>query len=66
MERACKSTFYTLRTTDKKLVKKIKKKAKKNTADEVKELFNQDNAVVQTTQATYEKGKNTEVDALKW
>jgi peptidyl-prolyl cis-trans isomerase SurA len=64
-ERA-KVTFYTLRTTDKKLVKKIKKKSKKKTAEEVKELFNQDNAVVQTTQATYEKGKNSEVDALKW
>ncbi len=64
-ERA-KVSFYTVRSTDKKLIKKIKKKAKRKSADEVKEMFNQDNAVVQTTQATYEKGKNTEVDALKW
>lgn len=64
-ERA-KVTFYTLRTTDKKLINKIRKKSKKKSAEEIKELFNQDNAVVQTTQATYEKGKNAEVDALKW
>lgn len=64
-ERA-KVTFYTLRTIDKKLIKQIRKKAKKKSAEEIKEMFNQDNAVVQTTQATYEKGKNAEVDALKW
>lgn len=59
-------TFYTIRSTDNKLVKKIKGKTKKATADMVKDEFNKDNAVVQTTEATYEKGKNAEIDALKW
>ncbi|EJF53913.1 parvulin-like peptidyl-prolyl isomerase [Saprospira grandis DSM 2844] len=64
-ERA-KVTFYTLRSVDKKEIKKLRKKAKKKTAQEVMELFNADKALVQTTEATYEKGRNAEVDAIKW
>lgn len=64
-ERA-KVTFYTLRSTDEKLIKTIKKVAKKSTPELLKETYNKDNAVVQTTDATYEKGKNKEVDAMKW
>ena len=59
-------SLYTVRSTDTKLLKKIKKAAKKTPADAVKENFNKDNAVIQTTEATYEKGKNAEVDAMKW
>jgi peptidyl-prolyl cis-trans isomerase SurA len=64
-ERA-KVSFYTVRSTDVKLHKSIIKSAKKSTSEAVKAIFNKDNAIVQTTEATYEKGKNKEVDALKW
>ncbi len=59
-------TFYTLRTDDKKLVRKIQAKAKSKAADAVKALFNEDREIVQVTSGVYERGKNTEVDALKW
>lgn len=64
-ERA-KVTFYTVRSTDVKLQKSIQKTAKKSTAESLKTAFNKDNAIVQTTEASYEKGKNKEVDEIKW
>jgi len=64
-ERA-KVTFYTVRSADEALIKNIKKAAKKLTPELLKETYNKDNGVVQTTDATYEKGKNKEVDAMKW
>lgn len=59
-------TFYTLRTDDAKTIKKVAKKARKKSAESVKALFNKDREVVQTTTGVYEKGKNTELDKLKW
>lgn len=59
-------TFYTLRTDDTKTIKKVSKKARKKSAESVKALFNKDREVVQTTTGVYEKGKNTELDKLKW
>jgi len=64
-ERA-KVTFYTLRTDDKKLVKKIKRKAKRKSPEWLKSKFNKDLEVVQHTGGVYEKGKNKEVDEMKW
>ena len=64
-ERA-KVTFYTLNTTDEKLIKKIQAKAKKKSADEVRSLFNGETEVIQYTSGIYEPGKNAEVDQLKW
>ncbi len=61
-----KVTFYSVRSTDNKLLKKIKKSAKKSNADDLKKEFNNENIVVQTTEAIYEKGKNKEVDEMKW
>lgn len=58
--------FYTLRTDDKKLIRKIRKKAKKKSIEGVKALYNKDREIVQTTTAVYEKGKNAELDQLKW
>lgn len=60
------ATFYTLRTDDKKMVKKIQGKAKKKSAESVKAMFNKDQEIVQTTAGVYEKGKNMELDQLKW
>lgn len=59
-------TFYTLRTDDKKMVKKIQSKAKKKSAENLKSMYNKDREVVQTTSGIYEKGKNMELDKLKW
>lgn len=59
-------TFYTLRTDDTKMVKKIKKKAKCKTPEKIKSMYNADREVVQTTSGIYEKGKNIEVDKMKW
>ncbi|WMX14112.1 peptidylprolyl isomerase [Aureispira sp. CCB-E] len=59
-------TFYTLRTDDKKMVKKIQSKAKKKSAESLKAMFNKDREIVQTTSGVYEKGKNMELDKLKW
>jgi peptidyl-prolyl cis-trans isomerase SurA len=59
-------TFYTLRTVDKKTVKKIQSKAKKKSAESIKGTYNKDQEVVQTTSGIYEKGKNMELDKLKW
>jgi peptidyl-prolyl cis-trans isomerase SurA len=64
-ERA-KATFYTVKSKDEKLLKNIKKAAVKGSAEQVKTAFNKDNAVVQTNEGTYEKGKNKEVDEMKW
>jgi peptidyl-prolyl cis-trans isomerase SurA len=61
-----KVTTYTVRSADKKLTDKIKKSAKKLNADALKELYNKDNAILQSTEAIYEKGKNKELDDLKW
>ncbi len=61
-----KVTFYTVKSTDEKLIKSIKKFAQKNSSDAVKSNFNKENALVQTTEASYEKGKNKEIDDLKW
>jgi len=60
------ATFYTLRTDDKKMVKKIQGKAKKKSAESLKAMFNKDQEIVQTTAGVYEKGKNMELDQLKW
>lgn len=59
-------TFYTLRTNDKKIIKKIQGKAKKKSAESLKGMFNKDHEVVQTTTGIYEEGKNMELDKLKW
>ncbi len=59
-------TFYTLRTDDSKMVNKIGKKARKKSAESIKAVYNKDREVVQTTTGVYEKGKNTELDKLKW
>lgn len=59
-------TFYTLRTDDAKLVKKIKAKAKKKSPEDLAKLFNNELEIVQHTSGSYEKGKNPEVDAIKW
>ncbi|MFK7797734.1 MAG: peptidylprolyl isomerase [Aureispira sp.] len=59
-------TFYTLRTDDKKTTKKVSAKARKKSAETVKAMFNKDREVVQTTTGVYEKGKNTELDKLRW
>ena len=59
-------TFYTLRTEDKKMVKKIQSAAKKKSAESVKGIYNKDQELVQTTSGIYEKGKNMELDKLKW
>ena len=59
-------TFYTVRSDDKKQLKKIKKKAKRKSEEEVKAMFNSDAEVVHTTAGTYEKGKNMELDQMKW
>lgn len=59
-------SFYTLRTDDKKMVKKIQGKAKKKSVENVKALFNKDREMVQTTAGVYEKGKNMDLDKLKW
>jgi len=61
-----KVTFYTVKSTDEKLIKSIKKFAQKNSSDAVKSNFNKENALVQTTESSYEKGKNKEIDDLKW
>lgn len=61
-----KVTFYTLRTADKKMVKKIQNKAKRKSVETVKAMYNKDQEVVQTTSGVYEKGKNAELDELKW
>lgn len=59
-------TFYTLRTDDKKLIKKIQAKVKKKSAESVKAMFNKDQEIVQTTTGIYEEGKNMELDKLRW
>ncbi|BDS13574.1 peptidylprolyl isomerase [Aureispira anguillae] len=59
-------TFYTLRTDDKKMIKKIQSKSKKKSAESVKSMFNKDREIVQTTSGIYEEGKNMELDKLKW
>lgn len=59
-------TFYTLRTDDKKLIRKIRCKAKRKSTETVKALFNKDREIVQTTTGVYEKGKNAELDQIKW
>lgn len=59
-------TFYTLRTDDSKVTKKISKKARKKSAESVKALYNKDREVVQTTTGVYEKDKNTELAKMKW
>ncbi len=64
-ERA-KATFYTVKSKDEKLLKNIKKAALKGNADQVKASFNKDNAVVQSSEGNFERGKNKELDELKW
>lgn len=64
-ERA-KATFYTVKSKDEKLLKNIKKAALKGNADQVKTSFNKDNAVVQSSEGNFERGKNKELDELKW
>lgn len=59
-------TLYNIRSQDEKLIKKIKALAKKKDAETVKNTFNGDSPIVQTTSNTYEKGKNPEVDAMQW
>ena len=59
-------TFYTLRTNDKRLIRKIRSKAKKKSTEGLKAIFNKDQEIVQATNGIYEKGKNAELDALKW
>jgi peptidyl-prolyl cis-trans isomerase SurA len=59
-------SFYTIRSTEAKTVKAIKKFAASKDADAVKAQFNKDNALVQVTTGTYEKGRNPEVDKMKW
>ncbi len=59
-------TFYTIRTDDAKKVKKIKAKAKRKSPEALKAIFNQDQEVVQFTSGSYERGKNVEVDKMKW
>ena len=59
-------TFYTLRTDDKKLIKKIQCKAKKKSAEALKGMFNKDQEIVQSTSGIYEEGKNEDLDKLKW
>ncbi len=59
-------TFYTIRSGDEKLVKKIKRKAKCKTPEKLKAMFNEDREIVQSTSGIYEKGKNIEVDKMKW
>lgn len=64
-ERA-KATSYTVKSKDEKLLKSIKKAAIKGNADQVKASFNKDNAVVQSSEGNFERGKNKELDELKW
>ncbi len=64
-ERA-KATFYTVKSKDEKLLKNIKKAVLKGNADQVKTSFNKDNAVVQSSEGNFERGKNKELDELKW
>lgn len=59
-------TFYTVKSKDEKLLKAIKKAAQKGKAEQVKATYNKENAVVQSNDGTYEKGKNKEVDEMKW
>ncbi|MCP4439178.1 MAG: peptidyl-prolyl cis-trans isomerase [Aureispira sp.] len=59
-------TFYTIRTDDPKQLKKIRKKAKKKSPEDVAKMFNGDLEIVQHTSGSYEEGKNPEVDAIKW
>jgi peptidyl-prolyl cis-trans isomerase SurA len=61
-----KVTFYTVKSKDEKLLKAIKKAAQKGKAEQVKTTYNKENAVVQSNDGTYEKGKNKEVDEMKW
>lgn len=59
-------TFYTLRTDDSKMIKKITRKVRRKSAESMKAMFNKDREIVQTTTGVYEKGKNAELDKLKW
>ena len=59
-------SFYTVRSTDAKLVKSIAKVAKSKNPEVVKEQFNKDNILVQVSQGVYEKGRNAEVDRMNW
>jgi peptidyl-prolyl cis-trans isomerase SurA len=61
-----KATFYTIKSKDEKVLKNIKKAAQKGNAEQVKGSFNKDNALVQTNEGSYERGKNKELDELKW
>jgi peptidyl-prolyl cis-trans isomerase SurA len=64
-ERA-KATFYTVKSKDEKLLKNIKKAALKGNAEQVKANYNKENAVVQSSEGNFERGKNKELDELKW
>ncbi len=59
-------TFYTLRSDNRKLTKKIQAKAKKKSVESIKGLYNKDQEIVQTTSGIDEAGKNEDVDQLKW
>lgn len=60
------TSLYVLNTTDKKLVKKIVKAAKKGKADAVKTQFNADTAMVAASSSNYEIGKPSPVSDIKW
>lgn len=59
-------TSYTIRSTDKSFLSKVRKKVKRKTPEEVKALFNEDEPIVQTTNAVYEPGELEEINDLKW
>lgn len=61
-----KLTHYIVKSKDPKIVKKIRAKAKRKTSDEVKDMFNSDKPMVLATEASHEKGKDPEADALTW
>jgi peptidyl-prolyl cis-trans isomerase SurA len=59
-------SFYTIKTTDAKTVEKIRKYMANKSAEDVLKKFNKtaDNELVAVLEKSYEKGKNTEVDAM--
>jgi peptidyl-prolyl cis-trans isomerase SurA len=59
------STFL-INSTDKKVIKTIKKAAKTMKAEELKTKFNADQALLFSSNADVEKGKNAAIDKMKW
>ncbi len=64
-ERAVAS-FYTLKAENEELLDKIKKEAKKKSAEEVLEKFNKEGVVLSVQEKVFEKDKSTFPNSLTW